>query len=219
MSSVNTSTIETFFSRHTALQYKKGDIIIRAGDTPSGALYLRSGFIRMSYTTDAGDMLVLHVFTPGSMLPMPWIINDTPNRYYFEALTPVDVWRAPREHVLEFFHDHPDVEHALLSRMMHGFSGLMRRMEFLVFDSAYKKTVLLLLHYVKHFSDVKKKGTLQLLLTHREIAAWIGTTRETASLQIEILKKKKLIAYDRRTITVPNVALLEGEIDSAVDLS
>ncbi len=204
--------LESFFDRFTKLQYKKGEIIIRAGDPPSGALYLKSGLVRMSFATDSGDMLVLHVFKKGAIFPLPWIINDEPNRYYFEALTPTEIWRASREEVQQLFHDSPAVEHDMLIKMLRGLSGLMKRMEFLVFDSAYKKTILLLLYYIKNFSDENIKGKLLIPLTHREIAAWIGTTRETASLQIETLKKKKLIEYHRRYILIPDSALLEKEM-------
>ena len=34
-------SIEVFFSKYTKLQYKKGEIILRAGDPPSGVLYLK----------------------------------------------------------------------------------------------------------------------------------------------------------------------------------
>jgi len=204
--------LEGFFSKYTKLQYKKGEIVLRAGDPPSGALYLKSGLVRMSFATDTGDMLVLHVFKEGSVFPMPWIVNEEPNRYYYETLTPVEIWRAPREDITRLFSDQPSIEHDMLERMHRGLNGLMKRMEFLVFDSAYKKTILLLLYYVKNFSDDKVKGKLLIPLTHREIAAWIGTTRETASLQIETLKKKKLIEYHRRYILIPDVEMLENEI-------
>ena len=54
-------------------------------------------------------------------------------------------------------------------------------------------------------------------LTHKEIAAWIGTTRETASLQIETLKKKNLIQYNRRYIIVPDISRLSREIGEGVE--
>ncbi len=210
--------ISDFFSKYTKLQYKKNEIILRAGDSPSGVLYLKSGFVRMSFSTDTGEMLVLHVFRSGSVLPMTWIINDTPNRYYFEALTPSEIWRAPREDVLKLFQDKPEIEHHMMIRMMNGLSGLMKRMEFMVFDSAYKKTVLLLLYYAKHFSEDVQKGKLMIPLTHKEIAAWIGTTRETASLQIETLKKKKLISYKKRIIVIPDLDALSKETDVVEDI-
>ncbi len=210
-------SVEVFFSKYTKLQYKKGEIILRAGDPPSGVLYLKKGFVRMSFATDTGEMLVLHVFKAGSVFPLPWVINNTPNRYYFESLTPVELVRSPREDVLQYLKDHPDVQSHLMSKVLLGLTGMMQRMEFLVFDSAYKKTVLLLLYYVKNFSDISQKGRLMIPLTHKEIAAWIGTTRETASLQIELLKKNKLIQYNRRYIIVPDVSLLGKEIGEVAE--
>jgi len=86
-------------------------------------------------------------------------------------------------------------------------------MEHLIFESAYRKTILLLLYYAKNFSDSETKGKLSIPLTHKEIASWIGTTRETASLQIEMLKRKKLITYNRRFIVIPDIDVLEKETE------
>jgi CRP/FNR family transcriptional regulator, global nitrogen regulator len=204
--------VDTFFSKFTKLTYKKADIIIRAGDAPPGVLYLKSGLVRMSFVAPSGDMLVLHVFKPGSHFPMTWVINNTPNRYYFEALTPVEVIRAPKEEVRKFLKTHPQVSEHFLARIMTGLSGVMSRMEHLVFESAYHKTIKLLLYYVNNFGEKGSEARLSIPLTHKEIAAWIGTTRETASLQIEVLKKKKLIMYKHRYIIVPDIARLEQEI-------
>lgn len=209
--------VDQFFSKYTKLAYKKGEILLRAGDLPSGVLYLKKGFVRMSFVAPNGDMLVLHVFKAGSYFPMTWVINDTPNRYYFEALTPIEVQRAPRDEVYRLVKNHPEVLEHFMSRLLTGVSGMMRRMEHLVFESAYYKTILLLLYYAKNFSDAQVKGKLMIPLTHKEIAAWIGTTRETASLQIETLKQKKFIQYNRRLITIPDVAALEKEIDGVTE--
>lgn len=204
--------IDTFFSKHTKSLYKKGEIILQAGGSPAGVLYLKHGFVRMSLIGKSGETLVLHVFKPGSHFPMIWAMNNTPNRYAFEALTPVEIWRAPKEEVLKFLHTHPEITEYFLSRILKGLSGMMERMEYLVLEPAYEKTVLLLLYYAKNFSDGEKKGKLIIPLTHREIAGWIGTTRETASLQVEILKRKKLLTYTKRLITIPDVDLLVHEI-------
>ncbi len=204
--------IDVFFSQFTKLTYAKGEVVLRAGDPPAGVLYLKKGFVRQSFIAQNGDMLVVHVYRPGSFFPMTWVINDTPNRYYFEALTPVEILRAPREEVRRFLKQNPGETERVFSRILHGLSGVLMRMEHLVFESAYHKVVLLLLYYAKNFGE-NQTGKLSLPLTHKEIAAWIGTTRETASLQIEALKKKRLIEYSRRMIVIPNLSALEKEVD------
>jgi CRP/FNR family transcriptional regulator len=204
--------LETFFSRYTHLTYNKGDIILRAGDIPQGVFYLTKGYVRQYMVSQSGAMLILHIFKPNSFFPMTWVVNDEPNRYYLETVTPVEVWRAPKEAVREFLHDYPAVAYDLTRRLLLGMSGLRRRMEYLVMDSANTKTILLLLYLAHNLGQ--KEGSrvvLPVSATHREIAAWIGTTRETASLQMSILKKRGLIHYRRRQLVIPSLKNLEKE--------
>jgi len=142
--------VDEFFSRYTRLKYKKGDIILRAEDTPQGAFYLKKGYVRQYVMADCGAALMLHIFKPGSFFPMTWVVNDTSNTYYFEAVTAVDIWRAPKEAVREFLQDHPAVVYNFASRLLLGVTGMMKRMEYLVMDNAYRKTVLLLLYLAQN---------------------------------------------------------------------
>lgn len=213
MDSSVTKTLETFFGKYTGLKYKKGEIILRAEDTPQGVFYLKKGYVRQYMVNRSGVMFILHIFKPNSFFPMTWVVNDEPNRYYLEAVTPVEVWRAPKEAVREFLHDYPAVVYDLARRLLLGICGIRHRMEYLVLDGAYKKTILLLLYLAENLGE--KDGACVVLpvpVTHREIAAWIGTTRETASVQVAILKKRGFIQYRRRQLVIPSLKALEKEI-------
>jgi len=208
-----TKTLETFFGKYTGLKYKKGEVILRAEDTPQGVFYLKKGYVRQYMVSQSGAIFILHIFKQHSFFPMTWVVNDEPNRYYLEAVTPIEVWRAPKEAVKEFLRDYPAVAYDLTRRLLLGMSGLRRRMEYLVMDSANKKTILLLLYLAHNLGE--KDGShvvLPVPVTHREIAAWIGTTRETASLQVSILKKRGLVHYRRRQLIIPSLTSLEKEI-------
>jgi CRP-like cAMP-binding protein len=213
MDSDVTKTLETFFGRYTPLQYEKGKIILRAEDIPRGVLYLRKGYVRQYMVSRSGSMLMLHIFKPNSFFPASWVINEEPNRYYLEAMTPVELWRAPKEAVRDFLHDNPLVVYDLVQRLLLGICGLRYRVEHLVMGSAYKKTIVLLLYLADNLGE--KEGSRVIFpvpLTHREIAAWIGTTRETASLQLAQLRKLRLIQCRRRRLVIPSVTMLEKEI-------
>lgn len=196
-------TVEAFFSHYPKLTFKKGSIIVRAGDVPSGVMYIIRGHVRMYAISPLGDVVVLHVFKPGSFFPMLWAMGSEENRYYFDAATPIEIYRAPREDVLAFCEHNPKVLFDLTRRLLAGIQGLLTRLESLVFGEASAKTALLLLHYSKLFGEETPEGTvLKVSLTHREIASWIGTTRETASLQIERMQKEGIIRYRGRTIII-----------------
>ncbi|MCX6794368.1 MAG: Crp/Fnr family transcriptional regulator [Candidatus Gottesmanbacteria bacterium] len=167
--------LETFFGRYTRLKYEKGEVILRAEDTPRGVFYLKKGYVRQYIVTESGVMLMLHIFKPHSFFPMTWVVNDEANRYYLETVTPVEIWRAPKEAVKEFLHDYPAVVYDLSCRLLLGISGLRRRMEYLVMDNAYKKTILLFFYLANNLGE--KEGSsivFPVPVTHREIAAWIG---------------------------------------------
>jgi CRP/FNR family transcriptional regulator len=202
--------VEEFFSSYTPLKFKKGDTIIRAGDEPNGVMYLVGGHVRMYALSPSGDVVVLHVFAPGSFFPMLWAIAEAENRYYFDAATATEVYRAPKADVLAFFSRHPEVLFDLTRRLLSGMAGLLMRLESLVFGEASVKTALLLLHFAKHFGEREEGGiVLRVPLAHREIASWIGTTRETASLQMEQLKKEGIIKYKGRTIIITDMESLK----------
>lgn len=213
MDSTLIKTLDSFFEKYTRLKYKKGEVILRAEDTPQGVFYLKRGFVRQYMVAETGAMLMLHIFKPNSFFPLTWVLNDTPNTYYLEAMTSVEIWQAPKDTVKEFLNANPAVVMDLAHRLLLGMTGLRRRMEYLVMDSAYQKTLLLLLYLAENMGEKEGAGmVLPVPVTHREIAAWIGTTRETASLQVEMLKKAGLIVYRRRQLVIPSVNAMEKEL-------
>lgn len=213
MDSILQKVLETFFQKYTRLKYKKGEVILRAEDIPQGVFYLRKGYVRQYMVAESGAMLMLHIFKPNSFFPMTWALNDTANTYYYEAMTVVEIWRAPKEAVREFLLEYPAVVYNLAQRLLRGIVGIRQRMEYLVMDNAYDKTLLLLLYMAQNLGEKEGAGMiLPVPLTHREISAWIGTTRETASLQVEILKKRGLIQYRKRQLVIPSVKALEKEL-------
>lgn len=207
-------TIDTFFSKFQLLSYKKGDALLRAGEQPIGVSYLKKGLVRMYMISPVGEVFVIHVFRPGSFFPMMWVVNQTPNTYYYEAMTAASVYRAPASIVQKFVKENPDVLYRFTSRILSGLSGILRRMESLVTDGAYAKTAMIISYFAKRYGQPEKdRIVLPFPLAHREIAAWVGTSRETVSLQMEALVKGGLIAYRGRTLLVKNLRGLEKVAD------
>lgn len=204
--------VEKFFSEYTKRTYKKRETIIRADDQPMGVYYVVKGSVRQYMVSGSGEIFMVHVYKPGSFFPLMWAINDIPNSFYFDAVVQAEIVRAPRDKVIAFLKRNPDVLFHTLERILSGLHGFVTRVSHVVLDDAHKKTALLLLYFAKNFGEKTDAGiTLKFPLVHREIAAWIGTTRETASLQIEALQKKGIISTQGRHIVITNLKLLEGE--------
>jgi CRP/FNR family transcriptional regulator len=158
--------------------------------------------------------MVGHIFRPESFFLMAWAINNAANEYYFEAITPVETVKAPIRDVYKFIKSEPDILMDFTSRILRGLHGMIVRLEGLTFDTAYQKVESLLLYFAKKFGKKTVKGiVIDFPLTHREISSWIGTARETASLEIEKLKKNGIIIVSKRTIIIKDMKKLEKEAE------
>jgi CRP-like cAMP-binding protein len=207
--------LRIFFDDFPTTTYKKGSIILSSDEEPEGMQYLKSGFVRQYAKKADGSMLYLHVYRPGSCFPLMWLFNDTPNRYTYEAMTEVVIRKAPTAHVKAFIGKHPEIMEHFMSKILLGLDGLLARMESLVLDSAYTKTVLLFWYFAKTFG-VREGNTVRIdvPMSHREIALWIGTARETASVVTEQLKKKGIIDYHGKHYEIRDMAALDREVDT-----
>lgn len=204
--------LNNFFSQFKLLYYKKDEIILRPDDTPSGVFYLCKGYVRLYSISQTGEELTLIIFKPEDFFPIVWAINNTPDEYYCEAMTPVEVWRAPREEFLAFIKSDPDVFLELTSRILIRLGGLLERMGYLVFGSAYQKVASILVICAQRFGLKEGKGIkICVPLTHKDIANLVGITRETASVEMKKLERKGFIYHRGRLFMIKDIKGLEKE--------
>lgn len=204
--------LEDFFSKYKLFRYQKGEAILRPGDTPQGVYLIKKGYVRLYSISENGEELTLIIFKPNDFFPLMWAINNTENTEYLEAMTSVEIWRSPKDKFLEFIKTNPDVFFELTSRILVRLGGLLERMQYLVFGSAYEKVASILLICVERFGKKEGKHTvIQVPLTHSDIARLIGVARETASIEMKKMERKRLIAYRGRLLIVKNKRRLEKE--------
>lgn len=208
--------LESFLSQFKLLSYKKRDIILRPDDIVLGIFCIKKGYVRVYSLSRDGEELTLIIFKPGDFFPLHWVLNNTPNIYTLEAMTSVEVWRVPKEQFVFFVKDHPDVLLELTRRILIRLGGLLDRMEHLVFGNAYEKVASILVILAQRFGKLEGNAiVIPILLTHKDIAALIGITRETVSTEIKKLENDGYIEYKGRFIVVKSPARLQKE--SAVD--
>lgn len=215
MNTGKTKEFETFYKQFSIRNYKKGEMLIRADDEPLGIFCLTKGYVRQYTISRAGFELTLHILKPISYFPMVWAINGTPNVYFFEALTPVEVGRAPRDQVVNFIKDKPTVIFELMSELLEDYAETLTRVEHLVFSDAYRRVISVLLYIAKHFGEEKNNGIqVNHRFTQQDIATLVGVARETASIEMVKLEKKGLVKLVDHSMLFENIRKLELELTS-----
>ena len=204
--------LNNFFSKFKKYHYKKGEVILRGGDSPQGVYFIDKGYVKDYSISKEGEELMLILFKPEDFFPMQWVFNNKPNDHYFEAMTAVELWRCPKEDFIAFIEANPEIFFELTSHIVLRLGGIMQRMEYLAFGNAYQKVASIIMICAERFGE--KEGTtiiIQVPLTHRDIANFLGLTRETASIEIKKLERKNLITYRGRHLVVKDISGLKKE--------
>lgn len=208
-----TKEFEIFYRQFVIRDYKKGEMLIRADDDPQGIFCLKKGYVRQYTISKAGFELTLHILKPISYFPMVWAVNGTPNIYCFEALTAVEVGRAPRDQVVNFIKDKPTIIFTLMSELLEDYAESLTRIEHLVFSDAYRRVISVLLYIAKHFGVVQKNNIIvDHYFTQQDIATLVGVARETASNELVQLEKKGLIKHVGHSMLFESIEKLNSEL-------
>lgn len=206
-----TNLLAGFFKDRKCLSYKKHEIILRADAPLPGVFYLQEGYVRCFSISKEGEELTLIVFKPGDFFPIQSIL-DTLDANTFEAMTPVQLFRVPKEEFLSFLKQNPDFLFTSLREIVTRLGGFVARMEHLVFGNAYERVASILFILAERFGQKQEKTIMiPMPISHRGIASFVGMTRETVSVEMKKLEKKGLIQSKGRFIYIKDMEQLQKE--------
>jgi CRP/FNR family transcriptional regulator, cyclic AMP receptor protein len=205
--------VRAFFSQNPVHFYKKGEMVLIPGNPISDVYYVQTGLIRLYCLLGDGKELTLNIFKPGSYFPMFLILNNTPNINYFQAMTTAKLSKIPKDKIVHFIENEPDVLLDFTKRLSVGLNGLITTIQYSLFGSVHTRIISALILLSKRFGETLSDGTvvIRINLTHQDIANIVGIARETASLELEKLIKKNLITDKQRRIIIHNIPKLQKE--------
>lgn len=209
MEELPSQKLKKFFASSRPIFYKKGEVVLRIGETGSGAFYVRNGYIKDLSVSPDGREFILFIFKPGDLFSYNWIFNKVPNAHSFKAMSDCVVYEKTREGLLLFLEENPDVQFMISQNIVTRMRGLMQRMEHLAFGTASQKVSSIFAILAERFGKQVAKGVyIQLSLTQQDISELIGLSRETTSIEIKRLMDEGLLLRTSRNYIVKSTKLL-----------
>lgn len=206
MANKQLNELKDFFTKHKKVNLPKNETLIRADEYPKGIYFLNKGYVKMNTLFEDGSEITVNIFKPNSFFPMIWAFSNTKSKYFYQTITPIEAYLAPKDKVLAYLKDNPDALFDLTKRVMVGLDGLLGNLQNLLHGSADARISSALLILSKRFGLPQKDGStiINLRFTHQDIANLAGVTRETASIILKKFEKDNLISYRKRLIIVYN---------------
>ncbi len=204
------SALLRLFHEGINLRYKKGEFIIRPGESPPGLFYIESGIVKAYDITKYGEENLLIIRKEHEMFPLIWAITGQERDVIYEAVLPTTVWRISRKKLMKLIQDDPSVLAPLLDMAVEMYRIHSERIINLEYRSVRERLVSFLLTMSTRFG-VKRKGGLliNVPLRQQDIASSINASRETTSRELTALERKGLISSSESYIMIKDQAQLK----------
>lgn len=201
------------FSRYTLRRYRKGQMLIFSNEEPKNIIYLVKGIVRKYEISYKGDEIIVELFKSPNILPLSWLLHQSPNRYYYDAATNIQVKLIPPDIALEFINSSKKILLDLLGSLHRDKDVMLGRMLHLMAGTAKSRLLYELIVECQKFGDKISDNSCNLQLNESDIAAQTGLSRETVSREIQKLGGKDVLEVKRNCIHVNDYSALVRKLE------
>lgn len=205
--------MEVFRRSGKELTFKKGDYIIRPGESPPGIFYIYKGLVKAYDITKYGEENLLIIRKEHEIFPLIWAISGLEGNVIYEALAPTTVWRIDRDHFIDHMHSHPEALAPLLDMTIEMYRLHSERILNLEYRTVRERIISFLLTMSWRFGEQTDAGLrISAPLRHQDIASSINSSRETASRELSALERKGYISSEQSCITLLDIPGLREQL-------
>lgn len=199
------------FRRGTKLEFKRGEYVIRPGDTPPGVFFIESGLVKAYDITKYGDENLLIIRKSNEIFPLIWAITGQERQVIYEAITPAIIWRVSRADFLSHLNNHPESLSALLIMTIEMYRIHSERILNLEYRTVRERLVSFLLTMAGRFG-VKQNGDIiiEVPLRRQDMASSIKASREATGRELTVLGKQGLISTRSLIVTIHDEKKLQS---------
>lgn len=209
MTKAKFTQIKKFFSQFPTKKFAKNQIIFKPGDKFENVYFIKSGFVRAYTITQKGENTI-NLFKPLFVMSVIHFISQHQNDYYFQTITPSEVYVAPYSEFKKFLDSDKDFSFTIMDFFFNSLLNYFVNQGNIVNGNAQNKISSVLLQLTHDYGDIKNtKLVVNFPATHRIIANLVGLTRETTSVQMSKLQKMGVISTKRTQFTVNDLEKLK----------
>jgi len=202
--------LKDFDDVRSSATYPEGAVLFLEKQDPRGVFVLCAGEVKLSISSSVGKTLILRIARAGEVLGLMSTLAGVPYEVTAETIRPCQVAYIRRDDFLRFMAKHPEVYQNVVQQMTSLYQGACSQLRTVGLSaSAPEKLARLLLDWSASGKETEEGTQVKLPLTHEEIAALIGTTRETVTRTLSEFKSKHLVALHGSNLMISNRTALE----------
>lgn len=193
------------------VQYKAGENIHGAAEDCIGMLLVMSGELRTYILSDMGKEFTLFRLGYGDVcvLTASCLINSITFDVLVDAETDCELLLINSGALLKLHTQNPLIENFALRIAADKFSAVVRVLESMLFMTFEQRLAIFLV------AEAEKNHSVEIKLTHEQIAKYIGSAREVVSRFIKKLEKEGTVSLFRGGVKILDMKALKSMTEKA----
>jgi CRP/FNR family transcriptional regulator, cyclic AMP receptor protein len=203
--------VKVMDKKHQFLNFKRDAFIYFPDDKADYIYMIAQGRVKIGHYLDDGKEVVSAILTTGEIFGELALAGEEKRKDFAQAMDD-DTTICPLsiDDLKNLMYENRELSFKMLKLVGLRLMKLERKLELLVFKDARTRIV----EFLKDAASWKGKKVgyetmIPTRLTHKDIAALTGTSRQTVTTILNELKEKNLIYFDRRKILIRDLAHLE----------
>ncbi|HVV25477.1 MAG TPA: Crp/Fnr family transcriptional regulator [Candidatus Saccharimonadales bacterium] len=205
--------VDLFRTRGLKQTFRKGDFVIRPGDTPPGIFYIYQGLVKAYDITKYNEENLLIIRKEDEIFPLIWAITGQERHVIYQALAPTVTWQLSRQDFLDFIGKEPEALAPIVDMTIEMYRLHSERILNLEYRTVRERIISFLLTMGQRFGKQTADGLLiDVPLRHQDIASSVNATRETTSRELSALERKGLLKNKQSLIVLYDVKALRKHL-------
>lgn len=201
----------SIFKGGDELTYKKGEFVIRPGQTPTGVFFIKTGLVKAYDISKYGEENLLIIRKENEVFPLIWAVTGQERHIIYETLSPTVLLHVDREKFLSYIKENTKALPPLLDMVTEMYRIHSERILNLEYRSVRERLISFLITMSHRFGEETKDGVLiNVPLRQQDIASSINATRETTSREMTYLERHGLVSNKSSVITLRDIEKLNS---------
>ncbi len=185
----------------------KGNVLFQAGDAANLVYLVKRGMVRLTRRTSDGKDILVAILGPGSIFGEEVVFSKVERTTIAVCTTESLLCMARAEHVYGLLTRFPQLAVNVAKYLHEQRDNALAIVEDLAYLTVPQRLLRQLNRLALEYGKAVTGGVLlDIRLTHADLAALIGTTRETISVQLAQLAVEGFIRTEGRSIIVLKMA-------------
>jgi CRP/FNR family transcriptional regulator, cyclic AMP receptor protein len=198
------------------VDFQPGDQLFRQGEPHRGIFVLRAGVVRSFYVSPNGREITLANWSAGNFVGGPDIFGDGVHVWSGTVVEPGYAVRLPGAVVRELMAQIPGFAIGLVQGLAFKGKCYSALLQMLGTRSVVERLAQLLLNLAElHGIDADGSVVIAATVSHEELAAMVGATRQWVSMTLERFRKRGMIEIRNRRLVIRRMSALRSIADGA----